>query len=83
MIRRTLTAFLLAALAGGFSCDGEEAGTCSQSCGGYGTGQPFALITTPFKTKEDCIKMGQARTDCKTSFCPPTGNSNDCYQVWP
>jgi len=65
------------------ACSKQRTGSCTLSCGGYGTGQPFSSTTYPFKTVEECEELGRSRSDCKASYCPPTGNSNDCYQVYP
>lgn len=73
-------------LAIGFSCskDGGERGACTISCGGSGTGQPFVWTNHPFKTERECREMGEEKGGgCKASYCPPTGDSNDCYQVYP
>ncbi|MCW5912557.1 MAG: hypothetical protein KIT62_15925 [Cyclobacteriaceae bacterium] len=72
----------------GFSCDKEETGTCTVSCGGFGTGQPLFWKSYPFKTESACKKLGEdedksSGNACKASYCPPTGNSNDCFQVYP
>ena len=78
-----LTGFLGICLV--ISCGGDqEGGNCSISCGGFGTGQPFVQTNHPFVTEDDCRNMGMAKSaDCKTSYCPPTGNSDDCFQVYP
>ncbi len=67
------------------SCGGEEGGNCSISCGGFGTGQPFVQTNQAFVSQEECKKLGMAKNDksCKASFCPPTGDPNDCFQVYP
>jgi hypothetical protein len=66
------------------NCSKQKTGACTLSCGGFGTGDPFVSTTYPFKTEQECKEMGQNRGgSCKASYCPPTGNSNDCYQVYP
>ncbi|MDN5213295.1 hypothetical protein QQ020_14595 [Fulvivirgaceae bacterium BMA12] len=68
------------------SCASDEGGggNCSISCGGFGTGQPFVQTNHPGTTESDCMKMGEEKgRSCKTSFCPPTGDPDDCYQVYP
>ncbi len=66
------------------SCKDKEGGNCSISCGGAGTGQPFVQTNNAFVSESECRQMGMAKgKSCKTSFCPPTGNSNDCFQVYP
>ncbi len=66
------------------SCSDNEAGNCSISCGGAGTGQPFVQTNQAFVTEDECRKLGEEKSGgCKASFCPPTGNSSDCYQVYP
>ena len=66
------------------SACGDEPGACTISCGGSGTGQPFFWENIPFKTEKECKAIGQDRgSGCKASYYPPTGNSNDCYQVYP
>jgi hypothetical protein len=67
------------------SCDGgSELGGCSVSCGGLGTGQPFRQTNYMFINEADCRKKGEESSGgCKASYCPPTGNSDDCYQVYP
>ena len=63
---------------------GGETGACTLSCGGAGTGQPFFWQNIPFVSESECQKRGEERGGgCKASYCPPTGNSNDCYQVYP
>lgn len=63
---------------------GEERGTCSISCGGSGTGQPFVQVNHFFKTEKECISLGEERGGgCKASYCPPTGDPDDCRQVYP
>ena len=66
------------------SSDGEG-GNCSISCGGAGTGQPFVQTNIAFVSESECAQLGMEKNDasCKASFCPPTGNSNDCFQVYP
>ncbi len=66
------------------SSDGEG-GNCSISCGGAGTGQPFVQTNKAFVSESECVKLGKEKNDgsCKASFCPPTGDSDDCYQVYP
>jgi len=78
-----ILAICLPGITNNYSCSKEKTGSCTLSCGGYGTGQPFTSTTYPFKTIEECEEMGRSRSDCKASYCPPTGNSNDCYQVYP
>jgi hypothetical protein len=70
------------------ACSNEEKGACTISCGGSGTGQPLFWKNYPFKTESECKKMGEDQDKssgnaCKASYCPPTGNSNDCFQVYP
>ena len=67
------------------SCGKEsELGGCSVSCGGFRTGQPFVQTNHRFISEADCITKGEeAGPNCKASYCPPTGDSDDCYQVWP
>ncbi len=76
---------ILLSLAIVVSCSkGEETGACTISCGGVGTGKPFFWKNHPFKTQEECREMGEERgKGCKASYCPPTGNDDDCFQVWP
>lgn len=63
---------------------GGELGGCSVSCGGSGTGQPFVQTNYRFINEADCRTKGEERGGgCKASYCPPTGNSDDCYQVYP
>ncbi len=69
-----------------FSCSSEEeGGNCSISCGGFRTSQPFVLTNHPFVSESECIKIAKEKdgSACKASYCPPTGNSDDCYQVYP
>jgi hypothetical protein len=62
----------------------NERGSCTLTTGGIGTGQPFVMTTYPFKTEQECRQMGEDRGQSyRASYCPPTGNSNDCYQVYP
>ena len=76
--------FSMAALGLNVSCEDNEGGTCSISCGGAGTGQPFVQTNTPFVTEKKCKEMGMNKGGgCKTSYCPPTGDPDDCYQVYP
>lgn len=66
------------------ACRKQKAGACTLSCGGFGTGDPFVMTNYAFITEEECKAMGQDRgRSCTASYCPPTGNSNDCYQVYP
>lgn len=69
-----------------YACSSDGlGGNCSISCGGAGTGQPFVQTNTAFVSEEECEQLGRDKNNasCKASFCPPTGNSNDCYQVYP
>ncbi|MDH3246593.1 MAG: hypothetical protein OEM26_18375 [Saprospiraceae bacterium] len=68
------------------ACDGDSSssGNCSISCGGFGTGQPFVQTNHPFVSEAECIQLGMERSGgCKASYCPPTGDPDDCYQVYP
>ncbi|MEQ8423144.1 MAG: hypothetical protein RIA63_00440 [Cyclobacteriaceae bacterium] len=83
-INAFLVALTLISLMWLSACGDKDAGNCSISCGGAGTGQQFVQTNHPFVSEGECRKMGEDRgKGCKTSFCPPTGNSNDCYQVYP
>ena len=77
-----LTSFLILV---NFSCGKEsELGGCTVSSGGFGTGQPFRWTNHSFINEEDCRQLGEdCGKPCKASYCPPTGDDNDCYQVWP
>ncbi|WP_299553083.1 hypothetical protein [Seonamhaeicola sp.] len=69
-----------------FACSADNAGgNCSISCGGFGTSQPFVQTNHPFVSESECIKIAKekAGSACKASYCPPTGDSDDCYQVYP
>ena len=69
-----------------FSCSSDnEGGNCSISCGGIGTSQPFVQTNTPFVTEAKCVELGKEKegSACKASYCPPTGDPDDCYQVYP
>ena len=63
----------------------EGAGNCSISCGGFGTGQPFTLTNHPFVSESKCIELAKERNApaCKAGYCPPTGDPDDCYEVYP
>ena len=64
--------------------ENSELGGCSVSCGGFGTGQPFVQTNYAFINEADCRAKGEERGGgCIASFCPPTGDSNDCRQVYP
>lgn len=59
-------------------------GACTITSGGFGTGQPFVMTTYPFTSESECRQMGEDRgRGYRASYCPPTGNSDDCYQVYP
>ncbi len=65
------------------SCgDSSEMGGCSVACGGLGSGRPFSQTNYKFINEQECKDKGEAK-GCKASYCPPTGNSDDCYQVYP
>ncbi|MEM7381638.1 MAG: hypothetical protein AAF361_10640 [Bacteroidota bacterium] len=80
----TLLSLVLLFLAYSCSSD-EEGGNCSISCGGVGTGQPFVQTNKAFVSEAECVKLGEEKesASCKASFCPPTGDPDDCYQVYP
>lgn len=68
------------------SCSSEGGGgNCSVSCGGFGTGQPFVQTNHPGVSESKCVQIGKDKNDgsCKASFCPPTGDPDDCYRVYP
>ena len=81
-VKKVFVAVLLAIIMLYSSCGDDEAGACTISCGGAGTGQPFVWTNYPNKTESDCKKLGEDKK-CKASYGPPTGNSNDCFQVYP
>ncbi len=69
-----------------FSCSSDEqGGNCSISCGGIGTSQPFVLTNHPFVSESECVKIAEEKqgSACKASYCPPTGDPDDCYEVYP
>ncbi|MEX0288461.1 MAG: hypothetical protein AB3N14_05075 [Flavobacteriaceae bacterium] len=81
-----LLAVTLVVLMANFSCSSdEEGGNCSISCGGFGTSQPFVQTNHPFVTEAKCIEIAREKqgSACKASYCPPTGDPDDCYRVYP
>ncbi|WP_422082703.1 hypothetical protein [Ulvibacterium sp.] len=84
MKKTYLVLFGLLSVISSCSSDGEG-GNCSISCGGFGTGQPFVQTNKAFVSESECVQLGKDKDDasCKTSFCPPTGDPYDCYQVYP
>ena len=80
---KKLTPFLLFCFFLCPSCGGGERGACTVSDGGSGTGQPFFWKNYLFQTEEECRQLGEERGSGKASFCPPTGDDDDCYQVYP
>ncbi len=69
-----------------FSCSSEdELGSCSISCGGFRTSQPFSFTNHAFVSESRCVELAEERegSACKASYCPPTGNDEDCYEVFP
>lgn len=88
MTSKILTIIFIIATLGlcfSLSCGKEsQLGGCSVSCGGFRTGQPFRQTNYRFINEADCKQKGmEASGGCKASYCPPTGDSDDCYQVWP
>ncbi len=75
---------LLFAILLGCSSDGEG-GNCSISCGGFGTSQPFVQTNHPFVSESECVQIAMEKegSACEASYCPPTGDPDDCYQVYP
>ena len=68
------------------SCSSDgEGGNCSISCGGFRTSQPFVQTNHPFVSESRCVEIAKEKqgSACKASYCPPTGNPDDCYQVYP
>jgi len=66
------------------SCGDSELGGCTIDCGVVGV----TTITSTFYrglSESECIEKAQAKggPNCKANFCPPTGNANDCYRVFP
>ncbi len=69
-----------------YACSSDdELGSCSISCGGFRTGQPFSFTNHAFVSESRCVELAEEREGgaCKASYCPPTGNDEDCYEVYP
>lgn len=79
-MKKTCIKVLILALALPFGfCAKEETGNCKLSCDN-GFGQLFTSKTFHNKTVMECAKLGESE-ECKATYCPPTGNVNDCYTV--
>ena len=66
------------------SVSDSDSGGCTVSCGGFGTGDPFTSTQYMFISESECREEGERRSgSCRASYCPPTGNESDCYQVYP